>query len=364
MAYSRQTGLTSTAILSAVAIAQAVFLAVLIAFLLFRRRRTVVRSERLALLLVESQAVLKGWIAGDGVIEPFIRSLRELPAESALDLASQLAASVFTSGAREAFASAVRDEPWMRDILSRATSYAWWHRREAARALALVGGPADRMAVERLLGDSQPAVAVLAISAFPRVADAPMIGRALDRLPHHPPVIRKFLIASLGQLRTAVEPELALRLTPDAEPSALRRWIDLAAELRLYGALDAAAALDSHHDARVRRAVARALGQRPHPDSLAALRAFSRDPDPGVRAAAARAMGQLGSVVGLAPLSRVVHDPAWQVRYEACLALGSLGERGRAVLDQLRADPDRYVADMARLISGLGDGALLELVAE
>lgn len=353
-----------TAILGVAAIAQAVFLAGLIAFLLFRRRRTVVRSERLAVLLVESQVALKGWIAGDGVIEPFIRSLRELPAESALDLASQLAASVLTSDAREAFASAVRDEPWMRDILGRATSRAWWHRREAARALALVGGPADRIVVERLLGDGQPAVAVLAISAFPRVADAQMIGRALDRLPNLPSVIRKFLIASFQQLRTAVEPELMLRLTPDAEPYALRRWIELAGALRLNGALDAAAALDSHHDPRVRRAVARALGRRPHPDSLAALRALCGDPDPGVRAAAARAMGQLGSVVALAPLSRVVHDPSWNVRYEACLALGSLGERGRAALGQLRADPDRYVADMARLISGLGDGALLELVAE
>jgi hypothetical protein len=28
------------------------------------------------------------------------------------------------------------------------------------------------------------------------------------------------------------------------------------------------------------------------------------------------------------------------------------------------SDPDRYVADMARLISGLGDGPLLDLVAE
>ena len=356
--------MTPTTILGVAAIAQAVFLAALIGFLLFRRRRAVVRSERLAELLVDSQAALKGWIAGEGMIEPFIRSLRELPAMSALDLSSQLTSSVMTPDAREAFAAAVRHEPWMQDILSRATSRAWWHRREAARALALVGGPGDRVVVERLLDDRQPAVAVLAISAFPRVADGPMIGRALDRMPRLPSVIRRFLIASFQQLRTAVEPELMRRLTADAEPSTLRRWIELAGELRLNGALDRAAALDSHHDPRVRRSVARALGRRPHPDSLVALRALAADADPGVRAAAARAMGQLGSIVALASLSRVVHDPSWNVRYEACLALGSLGERGRAALGQLRADPDRYVADMARLISGLGDGALLELVAE
>ncbi len=356
--------MTPTTILGVAAIAQAVFLAALIAFLLFRRRRTVVRSERLAALLVDSQSALKGWIAGEGMIEPFIRSLRELPAESALDLTSQLAASVLTPDAREAFAAAVRNEPWMQDILGRATSRAWWHRREAARALALVGGPGDREVVDRLLRDGQPAVAVLAITAFPRVADGPMIGRALDRLPHLPSVVRRFLIASFQQLRAAVEPELMLRLTADADPAVLYRWIGLAAELRLNGALDRAAALDSHQDPRVRRAVAHALGRRPHPDSLAALRALCTDGDPGVRASAARAMGQLGSVAALAPLSRVVHDPSWNVRYEACLALGSLGERGRAALGQLRADPDRYVADMARLISGLGDGALLELVAE
>jgi HEAT repeat protein len=355
---------TGTHILAVAAIAQAGFLAALIAFLLFRRRRTAVRADQLAPLVAAAQSALKGWVGGEGGIEPFIRSLRELPKGTALELASQLTASVLTPEARGAFASAVRGEPWIQKTLGRATSRVWWHRREAARALALVGRPADRATVERLLNDSQPTVAVLAIAALPRVADGPMIGRALDRYPSLPPVVRRFLIASLQQLSAAVEPELMIRLSADAAPQLLTRWIALAAELRLTAALDRAAGFVSHPDAHVRQAVARALGRRPHPGSLLALHTLSADGDPGVRAAAARAMGQLGNVAALEPLGRAVHDPSWSVRYEACLALGTLGERGRAALGHLRGDPDRYVADMARLISGLGDGALLELVVE
>jgi hypothetical protein len=63
-------------------------------------------------------------------------------------------------------------------------------------------------------------------------------------------------------------------------------------------------------------------------------------------------------------LVTATHDPAWAVRYASALSLAQVGESGRAALGTLRADDDRYVADMATLISGLTDGALLELVTE
>jgi hypothetical protein len=57
-----------------------------------------------------------------------------------------------------------------------------------------------------------------------------------------------------------------------------------------------------------------------------------------------------------------VHDSDWNVRYHASLALTQLGEPGRTALRALRADSDRYVADVATLITGLSDGALREAV--
>jgi hypothetical protein len=352
------------AVLAVAAIAQAIFLAALIGFLLLRRRRTRVVGERIEALRSQARGTLRTWIAGSGPIEPFVASLRRMPPDSALELSAEISTSVLGPDARTEFARAVRDEPWMRKIRLQSDSREWWRRREAARALAIVGAPEDRPIVEKLLRDKQPAVAIITVGAVPRVANADLIGFCLDRFPHLSGVVRRFLTNALAQLRSMVEPELTSRIREGVDPRSLAHWIALAAELRLTGALDRAASLDSHRDVGVRSAVARALGRRPHPDSLAALRALSQDGEPQVRASAARAMGQLGSVAAIAALSKCAHDSHWEVRHEAALALATLGERGRAVLGQLREGSDKYVSDIARVISGLSDGALLELVAE
>jgi HEAT repeat protein len=352
------------AVLAVAAIAQAIFLAALIGFLMLRRRRTRIVGTRVEELRLAARGTLREWLAGGGSVAPFVASLRSLPPDTALELAAEISTSVLGSDARSEFARAVRDEPWMRKIRLQYDSREWWRRREAARALAIVGIPEDRPLVERLLRDKQPAVAIITVGAVPRVANAELIGFCLDRLPYVSGVVRRFLTSALAQLRSMVEPELTARIREGVEPRALAHWIGLAAELRLTGALDRAASLDSHRDTVVRSAVARALGRRPHPDSLAALRALSQDGEPEVRAAAARAMGQLGSVAAIAALSKCAHDSKWEVRHEATLALATLGERGRAVIAQLREGHDKYVSDTARVISGLSDGALLELVAE
>ncbi|MBM4194192.1 MAG: hypothetical protein FJ202_07435 [Gemmatimonadetes bacterium] len=204
----------------------------------------------------------------------------------------------------------------------------------------------------------------MAVGALPRVADAALIGGVLDRFPHLPPVVRRFTQDALQQTRALAEPALISRLTEPAHSRALAHWVALAATLRLPGALAHVDALMAHDDARVRRAVARALAERPAARTVASLRVLLADSDPDVRAAAARSLGHLAAPGVVADLRRAVHDRAYAVRYNSCLALAQLGEDGRSALQELQGDADRFVADMATVISGLTDGALTELVSE
>jgi HEAT repeat protein len=81
----------------------------------------------------------------------------------------------------------------------------------------------------------------------------------------------------------------------------------------------------------------------------------------GVRAGAARSLGQLGAGSAAVVLAPLLSDPVWQVRLFAGLALAQVGERGRAALRTAREGSDRFARDMATMVSGLSDGAVLEL---
>jgi HEAT repeat protein len=340
--------LNSFEVLTVTAIAQAVFLAALLLFLVYRRRRTRVRGVLVEKLRQEAQRQMRAWVAGGAPMGPFVAVMASMPSDAALEFASEMTGSVLDVQSREALSGARQ----------------WWKRREAARAFALVGTPDDRALVKALLDDRHTAVGIIAIGAVPRVADEALISWTLDRYPFVSNVARRLLHEGYTHARAFVEPALVAHLREDAAPGSLARWITVGADLQLTSALERIATLDSHPDAGVRRAVARALAKRPHPDSMAALRALISDTSPEVRASAAWAMGQINSVAVLPHLKRAVHDSAWVVRYQSALALATLGEKGRAVLGEMREDPDRYVADMAVMISGLGDGPLLELVAE
>jgi HEAT repeat protein len=355
---------TPLAILAVTAIAQVAFLAALLVFLVDRRRRTRVRSELVAERRAQAQQHLRAWVAGGKPIEPFVASLAWMPSDAALEFASELIGTSLDARLADVLADALRREPWMRRLVGQHNSRFWWKRREAARAFAIVGTPDDRERIRALLDDRTIAVAIIAIGAIPRVANEEMIAWTLDRYPALSSVARRFLNKAYAQARDVVERALIMHLRDDAPPNALRRWVAIAADLQLTGALDRIASLDSHPDALVRSAVARALAKRPHPDSMAALRALIGDATPEVRADAAWAMGQINNVGVLPHLKRAVHDPSWQVRYQSALALATMGEKGRSILGDLTGDPDRYVADMAVMISGLSDGALLGLVAE
>ena len=351
-------------VLAVIAIAQAVFLAALAGFILYRRSRARVVALFVAPRIDEARRTLRAWVAGTGTVAPIMDAMRRLPRAAALEFAADAAATVLAAEAHAAFAFALRDEPWFRHTVRFAASRRWWERRQAARALALAGTADDRDALAALLRDPEPAVAVIALSALARVPEPGLVGDALDRYPTLPPVIRRFVLGALTAVRDVVEAPLIARIDGRAGAGARAAWIDLAVHLNLTGALLASARHATDPDARVREAVARAYGGLPSASTLDALGRMIVDPIVEVRTAAARALGRVGSPRGTDLLERALHDPAWAVRYAAAIALAQLGERGRSALLALRGDADRFVAEVATVISGLSDGALLELSAD
>ena len=79
------------------------------------------------------------------------------------------------------------------------------------------------------------------------------------------------------------------------------------------------------------------------------------------RSAACRTLGELGSRNCVAALAPMLSDPIWLVRVRAAVSLAQLGERGRAALRTARAGQDRFARDMATMVTGLTEGAILEM---
>ncbi|MBI1810153.1 MAG: HEAT repeat domain-containing protein, partial [Gemmatimonadetes bacterium] len=225
-----------------------------------------------------------------------------------------------------------------------------------------VGTAGDRQLLGTLLADPHPAVAVAAVSALPGVADDGLVAQVVDAYPSLSPFVRGFLDLTLRELREPVTRALVSRMRMDAPTLALARRIALAEALDLLPVLDQAMALRGHVDADVRAAVARAARRLPRDATVQLLARMTRDADVTVRVEAARSLGELGP--GSVPfLGGALHDTSWRVRRQAALSLALLGERGRLALREARADADPYVRDIASLVSGLSDGALLEITA-
>ncbi len=85
------------------------------------------------------------------------------------------------------------------------------------------------------------------------------------------------------------------------------------------------------------------------------------DKDPTVRAASARTLGELGSRGAVPALARMLSDGVWVVRVRSAVSLAQLGERGRAALRAARTGEDRFARDMATMVTGLTEGAILEM---
>jgi HEAT repeat protein len=344
-----------------IALVQAGFLLLLVLFLMIRRSYD--RGKRAAFNAARSalDIPLRNWIVAGAHADPVVRALRALPRSAAIGYVSLLARQTIPEAQRDELAEALRGEAWVRRAVRQRNSRYWWRRLEAARALSIVGTERDSDAVTALLRDEHPAVQIAAASALPRVADGALLTDVLERLFLYPKVVRHYLTTVLRLTRGAVGPALARRIRETDETVELAALVSLAGSLDDPEAISAALGHAEHPEAAVRRAVAQTLARHPGPDSARALAQLATDRAPTVRAAAARALGELGAGIAAPVLGKMLTDPVWAVRFRSALALAQIGERGRAALRTARSGSDRFAREMATLVSGLSDGAVLDL---
>lgn len=344
-----------------VAIVQFAFLALLLAFLVVRRFYD--RRQRAAFEAGQGEVAipLRAWLVGSASPAPVVAVLRRMPPGTAVGYLALLARQTIPDSNREELADALRGEPWLAAAVRQSSSRFWWRRLEAARALSLVAEEKDRAIVLALFFDAHPAVQIAAAGVLPRVADAELVGKVLDRLDGLPKVVRHYVTTVLRRARALVGPLLASRIDKASHFAPLAAWIELAEAIDDPAALRAALRRAEHPATPVRRSVARAMRRFPSQEAEEALVRLLGDRDASVRAAACRTLGELGSRNCVAALAPMLSDPIWLVRVRAAVSLAQLGERGRIALRTARAGPDRFARDMAAMVTGLSEGAVLEM---
>lgn len=338
---------------------------------LLRARRGATTRDRVE----PARRQLAAWAAGTqgagaARLDGLAAALRALPTADALRLVVDAVDGQLSAGAGAELGAALRDEPWVARVRRGLTARVWWRRLEAARLLAVTGTPDDVPVLRRLLADRHVAVRAAAMRCLRTVHDAALVTDLVAELPALPPALRALQATALRDHAAAAEAALVavLAATPPGDAAGEARvaaWAGLAAAIRRPRAV---AALLPFADAAApgcRAAVARALGTCPSIGALRAVEACLRDPDADVRAAAAQAAGHLGPVaLRLIPaLAACLADLDPEPRLHAALALAQLGEPGRAALRTARGRGERAARDIALLVSGLPDGAVLELAA-
>jgi HEAT repeat protein len=355
--------MTESLALALIALGQAAFFSLLVVLLLANRARFSARLRRDAAQKLHAAEPLRHWLVGTGSALRVGTAFRQLPPEMAREqivlVASRLAPSQLIELTR-----VLRTESWVVRTLSRARSIFWWRRLEAARLLAVVAAPRDRMTVRRLLADRHPAVQAAAANCLARIDDEALIADVIERMPDRSPAVRLAQAEVLRSVWRLSARPLLRRLQMRAPAPRLEVWIQLAEAIGEPQCLAAAAALHRHPDPGVRAAVARALRRYPHPTAANALAERITDPEWRVRAEAARSLGAVAGTDAVTPLVAALSDRAWTVRLRAALALAELGEPGRQALEEAKQRPDdRYARDMAIMVSALSHGTVTELGA-
>lgn len=344
-----------------VAIMQGGFFVLLVLLLFVNSARRALRSRRAAAAANRVNEPLQRWLLGTAYAADVANALRRLPERDALDQLTIHVAPRVPAEQLAQLARALREDRWVRRVLAQATSRLWWRRLDAARLLAVVGSVRDRGLLRQLLSDSHAAVQAAASLCLTRLSDYALVEHVLDTLHARPPIVRVFQLRILRETWKHTLPALLERLEPTAPFAKLQVWIALAETLADSRCLAAVIGLRHHPVAEIRITTARALRRYMHADAEAVLREMLKDSDWRVCAQAARGLGTLGASGAVPDLGNALGHRSWWVRFRAALALAQLGETGRRALRGARDRKDRYAADMAALVSGLSDGAVVEL---
>ncbi|HYD53023.1 MAG TPA: hypothetical protein VEA99_10360, partial [Gemmatimonadaceae bacterium] len=259
--------MSALTLLAVIAVLQTVFLVMIVVLLVFNRQRRDAMRVRNVEASRRVQEPVRRWLVGEAGPDQVVAALNALRPDEALAQLVLLATRSVPASQIVELTAPLRAAPWVERVLRRARSRRWWRRLEAARLLAVVGGPGDRALFRRLLHDEHPAVQSVATAGLPRVADIDSVAFVLDNLPRRAVAVRLYQFSMLRETYLHTEPVLAERLVASAAPDYLEVWISLAETIGSYEMLHRVLTLREHPVGAVRVAVARALRKFYHPEA-------------------------------------------------------------------------------------------------
>ena len=346
-------------VLTMVAILQLAFIVLLLTTLVLGRMLAAWRSPRDEQRMAELTAITNHWLATGGDDDALIATIERSDFAAVVGVlqrfGSQVAGDVW-----EELVMRVRTTRWFNQVKKRARSRVWWRRLSATHALAMVAAPMDLPLIERLLNDKNPVVRLATVATLKRVQNAMLLDATLELADTTQTVVRRYLLETLTHSPGLDLGVIAIRLDDPASPRQLRILLDLVAELGVPTFLDRVLPHAVSQDLEVRIAVARTLGEFPHPLSEAALLTLLADPTWQVRAQAAASLGATGAVRAADTLRSALNDESWWVRLRAALSLRRLGPVGIEILRRISPEDDKYGYEMARYVLGLDYAAIAE----
>ena len=349
----------SATALAAIAVAQALFIAMLLALLVSRRLVAGIRSHRARQHGELANRTLGRWLSREVGDEHLLSNLQPLSFSHTSCFLQKASAQV--GGADwERVADLVRGTRWFSTVRDRTHSRLWWRRLQAARALRVIVSDEETELVEALLRDEVVAVRRAAVCCLRRIESPALAEAALDMAAREPRVLRDQILETLARSRSQIVMALVDRLVSARETEELRTALRLSDLLRDPRLLPHVLSHAEDEDLEVRIAAARALASYPHPSASRALLARLADPAWQVRAQAAAGLGEIGAREALDHLDRALTDSSWWVRLRAALAARRLGRDGVAMLEARRPEDDRFAYEMARYVLELDAAAIAE----
>lgn len=349
----------STSVLATIALAQAVFLGLLL-FLLVTRRLVAGlragRSEQYGALATRS---VGRWLARE-VNDEHLRLQLEPLSFGHLSSFLQKLSMQMGGGDWERVSALVHRTSWFGTVRKYSDSRFWWRRLQAARALMVVADLEDLPLIEALLGDEHAAVRRAAVWSLKRVGSPELAGAALEMAAHEPRVLRAQILEILAGSRAHVLGALIERLRRAGTRDELRTALTLAEMLGVPGLLEHILPHAKDEDFEIRVATARSLAAYPHARSSRALVRLLKDPFWQTRAQAAAGLGAIGAREAVEDLNQALTDSSWWVRLRCALALRRIGREGVARLEQRRPEDDAYAYEMAQYVLHLDKAAIAE----
>jgi HEAT repeat protein len=349
----------SVFVLTMVAILQLAFIVLLLTTLVLGRALAAWRSPRRDQKIEELTAVANHWLASGGDDETLIETIERSDFAAVVGVLQRLGSQV-AGDVWEDLVVLVRTTRWFDQVKKRARARVWWRRLSATHALAMVAEPMDLPLIERLVNDKNPVVQLATVATLKRVQNAMLLDATLKLADTTQTVVRRYLLETLTQSPGLDLGVIARRIDNPSSKRQLRILLDLVAELGIPSFLEHVLPHVASDDLEVRIAVARTLGEFPHPSSEASLMALLGDDAWQVRAQAAAGLGATGAIRAAESLRGALNDASWWVRLRAALSLRRLGPEGAEILRKVTPEEDQYAFEMARYILGLDDAAVAE----